>query len=174
MGEDRLEGEFCSNCRFFVAPVTCTRRPRLAQKHDDKTRHDLWCWHYERKMEVSDPEPPVNVFTEADEVTATEASKIIQETARKAEMLTPDNPGPFTEFINQPPKVYPEPSAPPRVQKPGEYNPEDAGTVLLELNILKSDLERQMMAMQGSLASTQAFHKSVVVRIEAVTKMQHQ
>jgi len=43
--------EFCNNCRFFIPGELpygeCSKRPRLAQKWNDKTQASLWCQYWE-------------------------------------------------------------------------------------------------------------------------------
>lgn len=69
MGEDRLEGEACSNCTFYSDKKLtsyhegrCTKHPRLHQKEDDGTDPSNWCMHYEAML------PPPILLTEEDQV----------------------------------------------------------------------------------------------------------
>ncbi len=47
--------EYCGNCRFFTLTIEpkgeCKRRPRLNQKHNDKTETSLWCHYWENNVD---------------------------------------------------------------------------------------------------------------------------
>lgn len=53
--ETRKPHERCWSCRYYVEDISlsgsttgwCKRRPRLHQKHDDKTHRTNWCQYYE-------------------------------------------------------------------------------------------------------------------------------
>lgn len=57
--ETKTEAEICYTCKFFRPPHNratsagyglCTKRPRLHQKHDERTHETNWCQYYEADM----------------------------------------------------------------------------------------------------------------------------